>query len=32
MDRAEWFGLEEARVKINAAQAELIEGLPARLG
>jgi predicted NUDIX family NTP pyrophosphohydrolase len=27
VDRAEWFGLEEARVKINTAQAELIDRL-----
>ena len=27
VDRAEWFGLAEARVKINAAQVALIEGL-----
>jgi predicted NUDIX family NTP pyrophosphohydrolase len=27
VDRAEWFGLAEARVKINGAQVELIEGL-----
>lgn len=27
VDRAEWFGLEEAREKINAAQAALLDGL-----
>ena len=27
VDRAEWFGLAPARVKINAAQAEFIEAL-----
>jgi predicted NUDIX family NTP pyrophosphohydrolase len=30
VDRAEWFGLAEARVKINAAQAAFLEALPAR--
>jgi predicted NUDIX family NTP pyrophosphohydrolase len=29
VDRAEWFGLEEARTKINPAQAELLERLGA---
>jgi len=32
VDRAEWFGVAEARVKINAAQAELIEVLLGRIG
>jgi predicted NUDIX family NTP pyrophosphohydrolase len=32
VDRAEWFGLAEARVKINAAQVGLIEVLVGRLG
>jgi len=27
VDRAEWFGLDEARVKMNAAQAALIDAL-----
>jgi predicted NUDIX family NTP pyrophosphohydrolase len=27
VDRAEWFGIEEAREKINAAQAELLDRL-----
>jgi predicted NUDIX family NTP pyrophosphohydrolase len=31
VDRAEWFGLVEARVKINAAQAEWIGALEVRL-
>ena len=29
VDRAEWFGLEEARAKINAAQAALLDRLVA---
>jgi predicted NUDIX family NTP pyrophosphohydrolase len=29
VDRAEWFGLQEAREKINAAQAELLDRLAA---
>jgi predicted NUDIX family NTP pyrophosphohydrolase len=32
IDRAEWFELEEARRRINQAQAELIDRLAARLG
>lgn len=32
VDRAEWFGLAEARVKINAAQVALIDGLLERVG
>jgi predicted NUDIX family NTP pyrophosphohydrolase len=28
VDRAEWFALEQAREKINAAQAELLDRLP----
>jgi predicted NUDIX family NTP pyrophosphohydrolase len=32
VDRAEWFGLEQARRKILAAQAELIDRLLERLG
>jgi predicted NUDIX family NTP pyrophosphohydrolase len=31
IDRAQWFGLEEARRRINQAQAELIDRLEARL-
>jgi predicted NUDIX family NTP pyrophosphohydrolase len=31
IDRAEWFGLAEARAKINAAQAELLDRLAAAL-
>jgi predicted NUDIX family NTP pyrophosphohydrolase len=31
VDRAEWFGLQEAREKINAAQAELLDRLAAIL-
>ena len=29
VDRAQWFGLDEARVKINAAQAALLDRLAA---
>ncbi len=32
VDRAEWFGLEEAQVKINAGQATLLERFAASLG
>jgi predicted NUDIX family NTP pyrophosphohydrolase len=32
VDRVEWFGVAEARVRINAAQARLIEVLLGRLG
>lgn len=32
VDRAEWFGLEEAGKKINPAQAELLDRLAARHG
>lgn len=32
VDRAQWFGLEEAREKINPAQAELLDRLQAALG
>jgi predicted NUDIX family NTP pyrophosphohydrolase len=32
VDRAEWFGIEQAREKINAAQAELLDRLAERLG
>lgn len=32
IDRAEWFGLDEARRRINPAQTELIDRLVARLG
>jgi len=32
VDRAEWFEVEEARRRINLAQAELIDRLMARLG
>jgi predicted NUDIX family NTP pyrophosphohydrolase len=32
VDRAEWFGLDEARRKINPAQAELLDRLTASLG
>jgi predicted NUDIX family NTP pyrophosphohydrolase len=32
VDRAEWFGVAEARRKINEAQAGFIDGLLARLG
>lgn len=32
VDRAEWFGIEQAREKINAAQAELLDRLTERLG
>jgi predicted NUDIX family NTP pyrophosphohydrolase len=32
VDRAEWFGLGEARAKINAAQAEFIQRLLDRIG
>ena len=28
VDRAEWFSVEEARVKLNAAQAEFLDRLP----
>ncbi len=31
VDRAEWFGLQDAREKINPAQAELLERLLERL-
>jgi predicted NUDIX family NTP pyrophosphohydrolase len=31
VDRAEWFGLEEARVKLNPAQARLVDRLVASL-
>ena len=31
VDRAEWFGLEEAREKINSAQAELLDRLGDRV-
>lgn len=31
VDRAEWFGLEQARQKINPAQAELLDRLTANL-
>jgi len=31
VDRAEWFGLDEAREKINPAQAELLDRLAERL-
>lgn len=31
VDRAEWFGLDEAREKINSAQAELLDRLVANL-
>jgi predicted NUDIX family NTP pyrophosphohydrolase len=31
VDRAEWFGVEEARGKINPAQAELLDRLQATL-
>jgi predicted NUDIX family NTP pyrophosphohydrolase len=31
IDRAEWFGLEEARRRINPAQVELVDRLAARL-
>jgi predicted NUDIX family NTP pyrophosphohydrolase len=31
VDRAEWFGLEQARVKLNPAQAELVDRLEALL-
>jgi predicted NUDIX family NTP pyrophosphohydrolase len=32
VDRAEWFGIEQAREKINAAQAELLDRLTRSLG
>lgn len=32
VDRAEWFTLEDARQKINAAQAELLDRLAERVG
>jgi predicted NUDIX family NTP pyrophosphohydrolase len=32
IDRAAWFGLEEARERINPAQAELLDRLAERLG
>ncbi|MGZ4232346.1 MAG: NUDIX domain-containing protein [Solirubrobacteraceae bacterium] len=32
VDRAEWFGIQQARAKINAAQAELLDRLTERLG
>ena len=32
VDRAAWFGLDEARVKINAAQVALIDELATKLG
>lgn len=32
VDRAEWFGVEAARVKLNPAQAELVDRLVAELG
>jgi predicted NUDIX family NTP pyrophosphohydrolase len=32
VDRAEWFGLEQARVKLNPAQAALVDRLEALLG
>jgi predicted NUDIX family NTP pyrophosphohydrolase len=32
VDRAEWFGLEQAREKINPAQAELLDRLGALVG
>ncbi len=32
VDRAEWFGLAQARVKMNTAQAEFIERLLERIG
>ena len=32
IDRAEWFGLDAARAKLNPAQAELVDRLAARLG
>jgi predicted NUDIX family NTP pyrophosphohydrolase len=32
IDRAEWFGVEEAKIKINGAQVELINSLLAHLG
>jgi predicted NUDIX family NTP pyrophosphohydrolase len=32
VDRAEWFGIQQAREKINAAQAELLDRLTERLG
>jgi predicted NUDIX family NTP pyrophosphohydrolase len=32
VDRAEWFGLDAARAKLNPAQAELVDRLAARLG
>lgn len=32
VDRAEWFGLEEARGKINPAQVELLDRLVQRVG
>ena len=32
VDRAEWFGLEQAREKILPAQAELLDRLLERLG
>ena len=31
IDRAEWFGLEAARAKLNPAQAELVDRLEALL-
>jgi predicted NUDIX family NTP pyrophosphohydrolase len=31
VDRAEWFGIQQAREKINAAQAELLDRLTERL-
>jgi len=31
VDRAEWFGLDEAREKLNAVQAELVDRLVARV-
>ena len=31
VDRAEWFGLDEARVKLNPAQVKLVDRLVARL-
>jgi predicted NUDIX family NTP pyrophosphohydrolase len=31
VDQAQWFSLEEARMKINAAQAELLDRLSATI-